>query len=281
MFKKIIGVPIFSYQDKFDIKTLWKDNLDKKEYDRQLSEHYGILTYLNDNFITPIKKQMDEGINVLDVGCGCGIWTLDNARNFERSIFIGIDIVNYFPDNTIPKNVNFYRYNFLDEDFHEIIKYNSFEFIYSRHMITSYTINDWDVAIGKIYKILKIGGYVEFVEFDIKNSTVGPLTKKINDCILKILKNNKNDIDISINLENNLINNGFNEKNIVIKYKNISLNDCYFKEDFILGYMRLKKGIMNILNISENKFDDILEKIKKEWDTNQSYIRLLIVSAKK
>lgn len=282
MITRLINI-YFNNNYNYDLKDLWKNNLDKKEYDRQLSEHCSILTYLNENFISPIKNNLKKGITVIDIGCGCGLWVIDNANNFKNSVFIGIDIVNYFPNDKqkIPQNVNFYIYDFLKDDIHKIFGNNSVEFIYQRHMIVSYKFNDWDIAIKKIYNLLKTNAYVEFVEFDIKNSKVGPLTKEINDCVIEILKENDYDVDISVNLKYKLINNGFNNNNIFIRHEYIPLNDCYLKEDFILGYIRLKEIIMTKLKIRENKFNNILNKIKKEWDKENSYIKLLVISAKK
>ncbi|RUS23813.1 hypothetical protein BC938DRAFT_474588 [Jimgerdemannia flammicorona] len=72
---------------------------------------------LHGNFNAPVEDLLEEGITVLNVGCGSGIWTLEMARMWPESTFVGIDIAEVFPtpnSDDLSSNCSFICANILE-----------------------------------------------------------------------------------------------------------------------------------------------------------------------
>ncbi|RUS19808.1 S-adenosyl-L-methionine-dependent methyltransferase [Endogone sp. FLAS-F59071] len=112
---------------------------------------------LHGNFNAPVDDQLEEGIRVLDVGCGAGIWSVDMARDFPNSTFVGTDIVSKFTTSH-PPNCRFVVANTLEglpfED-------NYFHYVFQRKMAVAFSIEDWAKAIRELIRVTKPGGYIE------------------------------------------------------------------------------------------------------------------------
>lgn len=116
---------------------------------------------MHGNFSAPVDEALEEGIKVLDIGCGCGRWTLDMALHYPASQFVGIDIDNsVFPDIDVPSNCIFIKADIL-----EGLPFNGeFDFVFQRFMALVYTPEDWSTAVGEMVRVTKPGGWVEMFE---------------------------------------------------------------------------------------------------------------------
>jgi ubiquinone/menaquinone biosynthesis C-methylase UbiE len=139
------------------------------------------------NYDAPITKMLEEGITVLDSGCGPAAWTLDMAVTFPKSKFHGVDISSVFPDSMKPDNVEFLVGNVA-----QTLPYpdNTFDYIHQRLLMAGLTSEDWSnvgthykhndhpysnsffllhkKALKELYRILKPGGYIELAEVMLK-----------------------------------------------------------------------------------------------------------------
>lgn len=95
------------------------------------------------NFHSPVSHQLNEGITVLDSGCGPGAWTLEMANTYPKSSFHGIDASKVFPENK-PSNATFGVGNVASR-----IAYpdNTFNYIFQRLLFLGLTSEDWDKVI--------------------------------------------------------------------------------------------------------------------------------------
>ena len=92
------------------------------------------------NFRAPVTGQLEEGINVLDSGCGPGTWSLEIAETYPRSKVYGIDCSDTFPESIKPSNVEFVTGNIAQDLPYEE---NFFDFIHQRCLILGLTEADW------------------------------------------------------------------------------------------------------------------------------------------
>ncbi|RUP48898.1 S-adenosyl-L-methionine-dependent methyltransferase [Jimgerdemannia flammicorona] len=136
---------------------------DEREVSRLDLQHYIMRHLVHGNFNAPVEEDLERGINVLDMGCGSGRWVLDMAVDYPNSTFTGIDMAEVFPvdPDDIPPNARFMIANtlkglpFPDE---------TFDYVFQRFMVLSFTPQDWKFAVNEIVRLTKPGGWVELFE---------------------------------------------------------------------------------------------------------------------
>ncbi|KAL9539676.1 hypothetical protein MBANPS3_010129 [Mucor bainieri] len=158
-----------TFHDPTQIKYLLPTDL--KECNRLVKQHKAITTTLNGLFSAPITKQLENGITVLDAGCGPGCWSIDMAAQYESSQFHGVDILEtQFPqDGDTPANARFVVGDLADN-----IPYpnNTFEFIYQRLLYFAFTKDQWRRNLNELTRVLKPGGCVELIEENAQIRTI-------------------------------------------------------------------------------------------------------------
>lgn len=138
---------------------------DNDEQDRMVAQHYLLRTAFGSDFSSPIKPLLQKGIVVLDVGCGPGTWTMEMSTAFPKSTFIGIDQSAFYPRDIKPRNCHFRSCGSLVQ--HQLplpFPDNSIDYIYQRDMNWGLTGQTWQPLLQEYQRILKPGGWIEFVE---------------------------------------------------------------------------------------------------------------------
>lgn len=138
---------------------------DNDEQDRMVAQHYLLRTAFGSDFASPIKPLLQKGIVVLDVGCGPGTWTMEMSTAFPKSTFIGIDQSSFYPRDIKPRNCHFRSCGSLVQDQLTLpFPDNSIDYIYQRDMNWGLTGQTWQPLLQEYQRILKPGGWIEFVE---------------------------------------------------------------------------------------------------------------------
>ncbi|KAI8388510.1 S-adenosyl-L-methionine-dependent methyltransferase [Radiomyces spectabilis] len=123
-----------------------------------------------------IHEQLEKGIRVLDIGCGPGWWTLDMARLYPNSQFVGIDMADVFQTSDVPSNVTFQICNASTG-----LKFEneSFSFVFQRFLVMGFPVDQYLQSVDEMKRVLKPGGAIEIIELvnDYKNA--GPAFTKI------------------------------------------------------------------------------------------------------
>ncbi|RUS18944.1 S-adenosyl-L-methionine-dependent methyltransferase [Endogone sp. FLAS-F59071] len=127
--------------------------------------HHIIRFVFQGNYMTPIEKDLQRGIRVLDAGCGTGIWSIEMARKYPNSEFVGtdlVDVVKGSPGNEVPSNCRFFFGNTLRLPF----KDNCFDYVFQRLQCRSFREVEWPTFLGELIRVTKPGGWVELVDMD-------------------------------------------------------------------------------------------------------------------
>ncbi|RUS13648.1 S-adenosyl-L-methionine-dependent methyltransferase [Endogone sp. FLAS-F59071] len=144
---------------------------DNEEIDRMALDHYNLKYAFQTNFHAPLKTRLEQGIKVLDVGCGAAWWLKEMSTDFPNSDFKGIDLLTYpvldLPPNVQIKVADAQQLPFPDE---------SFDFVFQRMGNMGYSQDQWCIVMDECVRVLKPGGWIEFVEHEGHVWDAGPRT---------------------------------------------------------------------------------------------------------
>ncbi|KAL6878113.1 S-adenosyl-L-methionine-dependent methyltransferase [Trichoderma longibrachiatum] len=100
----------------------------------------------------------DNPQEILDIGTGTGIWTIEMGDKFSSAHILGIDLSPIQPE-WLPPNV---RFMVDDVESPWLYPRNHFDYIHSRHTVMA--IRDWDRLLRTALDHLKFGGWIELQE---------------------------------------------------------------------------------------------------------------------
>lgn len=113
-------------------------------------------------FTAPLASpEGEDGLRILDLGTGTGIWAIDVADEIPNSSVYGIDLSPIQPE-WVPNNCHFHVDDYEDQwTFREDEK---FDYIHGRSLCG--TSGDWPRFYSQVMENLKPGGWVEMQEYD-------------------------------------------------------------------------------------------------------------------
>lgn len=138
---------------------------DEYEENRQNVQHYLLRFVFQANYTAPVRDFLERGgARVLDAGCGTGIWSVEMARDYPNSEFIGTDIAPSFTklQEMAPQNCHFQFANTMDLPFPD----DTFDYVFQRLAWTCYRDYEWPKVISELLRVVKPGGWLEFGEVD-------------------------------------------------------------------------------------------------------------------
>lgn len=257
--------------------------------DRLIYQHFILKILLNGNL--HLSKEIIENIinkekriNILDLGCGTGVWCFDvmnEIKNINDNIYIyGTDIDKRYPDEIKPKNITFGFMSTLDEiektDLN-FIKKENFDFIYQRLMFAAFKQDDWEIAIKNIIKLLKKDGWFEIIDTDsiIRYDTMNPsnnilnMNKRWQDFLISCNINTK----LISELDKILIKNNIKVEKNIIKVPIGTVNNKIakqFADDWSMAMLNSKNKIKYDVE-TEEEFKNIVENFKNDLLLSDNY----------
>ncbi|KAI8974690.1 S-adenosyl-L-methionine-dependent methyltransferase [Pilobolus umbonatus] len=206
---------------------------------------------INSNYHAPIKEELEQGIHVLDSGCGPATWTLDMAEAYPNSKFTGLDVSCVFPEIVRPPNVQFQICNIAKEiPFAD----DTFDYFHQRMLVLGLTKNGWNKALENAYRVLKPGGIIELVEPIVRFHCMGPHLTELQKDLGDLLVKKEMVHDIGSRLGHLLRRTGFKEIKVVTRPIPVNhsskIGELYW-QDLYHGYKNLRP-MMAVVNPAYN-----------------------------
>lgn len=140
---------------------------DNEEADRLHIQYFSVKELYDNNLVHAAPKALLESgkeLNVIDIGCGPGTWSLDVAKEYPNTQVTGFDISDVFPKEIRPPNVNFLVANALDRfPFDD----NSIHIANIRIISIAISVEDWGHVLKETYRVLVPGGYLNMLDMNI------------------------------------------------------------------------------------------------------------------
>ncbi|KAI9483785.1 MAG: S-adenosyl-L-methionine-dependent methyltransferase [Benjaminiella poitrasii] len=172
-----------SKQEKKEEETWVYEYGAEKERDRQTRQHYVLKQVFNGN----IHVQLNNPKRILDSACGVGLWSIEMAQEYPNCQVIGIDVVppsekegwNQPLARSAGQKIRFQYGDILKNRIQFPDDY--FDFIYQRDVATVLSFKSWPNLISEFHRMLKPGGQIQLVEYDLLFKNPGPVLTQVND----------------------------------------------------------------------------------------------------
>ncbi|CAG8699720.1 16135_t:CDS:2 [Cetraspora pellucida] len=131
---------------------------DWEETDRVQTCHFALKHLHGGNYTAPLSDIIKPERHRM------WIWSLVIAQEFPEAYVYGVDIISSFPSDIKPSNCYFKECSVSDGlPFDD----DEFDYVFMRHMSLALKNYQWVPLLNEIMRVLKPGGTVEFVEFDL------------------------------------------------------------------------------------------------------------------
>ncbi len=168
-------------------------------YEKGVNSYKEAIINMNNYVGRLLNLNKDDKLTILDAGCGVGATVIHLSNKFLNSQFKGIalssneiKIANELKKENNSENTEFFQKSYLNTDFES----DFFDCIYCLESATY--AEDKQIFLKEMNRVLKKNGRFVVIDIFRKNNLINPLTKAVNNKILKEEKYNRPHITIDI-----------------------------------------------------------------------------------
>ncbi|KAJ2959786.1 hypothetical protein NQZ79_g4750 [Umbelopsis isabellina] len=155
----------------------------------------------------PLQDKLQKGIKVLDIGCGPGWWSIDMAKCYPNSQFVGLDISDNFSREESLDNLIF---DLANAGHGLPFEDNEFDYVFQRFLVMGLPVAQYTFVVDEIKRVLKPGGTVEILEMVSSYNNPSPAFVNIGHWIEKALRLKELDPQVARKVSAMLRTSGFN-----------------------------------------------------------------------
>ncbi|KAG1449366.1 hypothetical protein G6F56_008661 [Rhizopus delemar] len=132
-----------------EASTYWLPK-DDEEQQRLTGQHFALKELYEGNLLSSVEESLDfkKGVSILDVGCGSGIWIMENTTNKNLKVNFQLQIGNIL--NGLP---------YAD---------NTFDLVNMRLFVFALREEQWPAVINELMRVVRQGGIMQIIEVDLK-----------------------------------------------------------------------------------------------------------------
>ncbi|KAF8205710.1 S-adenosyl-L-methionine-dependent methyltransferase [Mycena galopus ATCC 62051] len=241
---------------------------------RLLLQHW-ILKSLFEDRILLAPVSLGPNDKVLDIGTGSGLWLMDLAATVESTVFmVGVDIESRLFPTSPSKNIEFQveSVTSLPLEWTE-----TFSLVHQRLLIFGLEMPQWPKAIQEIHRVLRFGGWVQFVEvapWKEDKYPGKPYLEKYAAMHDRLAKSRNFDADCADRIPRMLEEAGFVDIQSEVRMQVIGRwagqigVACATNQVGLFRGMKtpvLEAGGLGVVT-SEAEYDELVDGLEKEWD---------------
>ena len=253
---------------------------DLEEGQRLNLQHYLFRYALRGNYAAPLP----EGItDILDVGCGTGIWGQEMARLFPSARVFGLDLEPSqslsltASSTTVPSNYRFVQGNLLEG---LPFPNATFQYTHQRMLVMGIPLERWPQAIRELMRVTRSEGWVEVLELGTKIHPAGPATSQLLAWSLNFLKTRGIDSSEMRNLGTMLSQCGL--RSVTSHPLDIPLGSwdhhlgVLLEKDIVAAFRAIQHNTCQSEHIRPEQFEHFLQEAIHEWKREQASYRFYL-----
>jgi len=204
------------------------------------------------------------------------------ASDFPESTFIGVDKSETFPITAVPRNAKFLTMDATKPwDFQDGI----FDLIGQRSLMGDYKVDDWPFVLKEMFRCLKPGGWIQFVEPHVVTYRSSKRTVKFCNWIVDVMNKMGCCGLIYKELPRLLYETGFREiEEFVISIPFGSWGGAVgtlIKDDAAGWANGFKEVVVKLLGLDPDDYEDCLHAMLTDCETHKSYASFSVFIAQK
>ncbi|KAI7866322.1 S-adenosyl-L-methionine-dependent methyltransferase [Spinellus fusiger] len=270
----------------------------EKERDRQWRQHYVLKMIFGGNIQTKLDAAPKR---ILDSACGVGLWSLEMAQAYPDTQVIGLDLLppmngtsplNDFPSCNSMGVAGLPNLTYMCADILGPLPFpdNSFDFIYQRDVATVVPAKHWPTLLAEFYRVLKPGGHLELVEYNLLFQRPGPVLALVNEWYKIAASTIGVDPHYIQSIETRLVQTGFEQvkdNTHIIPIgewpkDHVQKQHGYMYKEQMKGLFKsMKKWWLSEIRISSEEYERVCHEALEEFDEHESSSHWKIFTCRK
>ena len=248
------------------------------EIDRLDLQHYALQEQLGANYLAPLE----EPAQILDVGCGTGLWAYELCAEFPRALVVGFDLeVSKRP---WPATYRFVRGNLLQG---LPFANDRFDFVHQRLLLAGVPVKAWARTMAELVRATRPAGWLELVEVEFDIDPAGPSTRRLIEMLWRLMR------------EAGLDTTGIIYRSLGEQARRAGLIDVEAREDtlpigewagrigslmgsaFRSVFIRTAGMFEAKFGVSEQEYRQLVTAMQQEWEEHHSLSRFTVALGRK